>query len=699
MNLIEQFKNKNPAYKDVPVNELAPALYNKYYKDTMTSQEFAGAIVGDGYAKKEVSNYSPNKLEAGIMGAAQSLSYGTADEMAGAVGGGLSFLKGDGFSKGYGDVMEQQSDALKAARDQQGGAMLAGELGGALLGAGAGGGALAASKIGKFLTSGGRIAQAGKGAATGAVSGGAYGLGTGEGGLDKRLESGQTGALFGVAGGAVAPSVARALSPIGKSIGNLTNGVMRKFKDKPAVQTMSALSDFANQQSDEVVKYIDNPEMAFDKIISAIRKDFGDQADDVIETWKKTESPLIESFGSKVKSLAIGSSQYEGGRKGAERYFDDAIPKTTNKLEESITKNVSGDVSYFETVDDILKKGRAKASPLYEEAYAQSITDNNILKTPEIQSALKAAYRKYPTELSGANPNSIKALDYAKRELDDAINEAQRQGKGNFSRSRISIKNKLLEEMDAASPAYKQARDASGDYLALTNAMDDGKSFLRTDRELLAKAYKGYSAAEKTAYKSGVGKALRDKMDSKAGFNAYRDVFKKNELKLMELLSPKEFEGLAKDAKAMQRMFELKKDVIGGSSTSKNEVARELIDGDDAMEAAITSGASIPKSLIQKFMRNRRLGLNDRMAEDISNILYETSPTNKLKLIEAVGRSKILNPQEKKTVKALSFEIDDIFNKKRKQTLKSRLVGGAMGGQAPFMIDAQGNEYYTEEQQ
>ena len=132
MSLLDDFRQKNPEYKRVSDGDLARGLYNKFYADKMSSQEFAQKIVGEGYEKKEVSQYDPNKLEAGIMGAAQGLSFGTADEMAGLVGGGISALKGDGFSQGYKNVMQQQQDALKAARDQQGGAFLTGEIAGAL---------------------------------------------------------------------------------------------------------------------------------------------------------------------------------------------------------------------------------------------------------------------------------------------------------------------------------------------------------------------------------------------------------------------------------------------------------------------------------------------------------------------------------------------------------------------------------------
>lgn len=197
MSKLKKFRQENPDYKDVPEEDLIPALYNKYYKDRMSPQEFSSKIVQSEMQSAQQPKYDVSPAEAGIMGAAQGLSFGLADEAAGLVGGGISAVKGDGFKKGYSDVMAQQKEALQASREQQGGAMLGGELAGGVATGIAGGAKLAGTKLGQALFRKPKTAALG----TGALSGGTYGFTTGDGGVEERLQEVPMSAAMGAAGG------------------------------------------------------------------------------------------------------------------------------------------------------------------------------------------------------------------------------------------------------------------------------------------------------------------------------------------------------------------------------------------------------------------------------------------------------------------------------------------------------------------
>lgn len=220
MSLLDDFRTKNPDYKDVPDNELAPALYDKFYKDKMSSQEFAQKVVGEGY-ERIMPEYEFSPMGAGVVGAAQGLTFGLADELAGGVAGLGGMATGEGFVPAYERTMAEQQAAIQAAKEQQPIPSIAGEVVGAL-GTGLTGGAKLA---GSQLLQRAPISGA---AGLGGLSGGAYEYATGYGGVGERLEGVPTAATIGtVAGGGLA-GIGRGLER------SLTKRAERAFQQQQA---------------------------------------------------------------------------------------------------------------------------------------------------------------------------------------------------------------------------------------------------------------------------------------------------------------------------------------------------------------------------------------------------------------------------------------------------------------------------------
>lgn len=231
MKLVQDFKENNPVYKDVPNAHLAGALYRKYYADKMPIEDFEKIVMGEGYSAGALPmpKYEFNPLQAGIIGAAQGLSFGLADEMAGAVGGGISGLKGKGFKSGYEDVMQQQQEALQAANEQQGAAMLGGEILGAVGTGLAGGAKLAGTKL---LQGAGLPTAAG----LGALSGGLYDYATGYGGAAERFEGVPQAAALGGLGGLAGGLISRG---IGSAFGSAKSLLNRGGANNASAATMA----------------------------------------------------------------------------------------------------------------------------------------------------------------------------------------------------------------------------------------------------------------------------------------------------------------------------------------------------------------------------------------------------------------------------------------------------------------------------
>ena len=161
-----------------------------------------------------------DKIDAGMRGAADTMSFGLADEIAASMSAGP---KGSSYAERHGRLPTQieadyQTELTKQRAidqyDQENAPAMriGGQVAGGLLGAG--------GIARQGITTAGRAVGAGLpprmglGALEGAAYGGAYGLGSGEGGAENRLANAATGAVTGGAVGAVFPAITAGLRPV-----------------------------------------------------------------------------------------------------------------------------------------------------------------------------------------------------------------------------------------------------------------------------------------------------------------------------------------------------------------------------------------------------------------------------------------------------------------------------------------------------
>lgn len=638
------------------------------------------------YQSTQEKQYSP--LQSGIVGTAQGLSFGTADEMAAATKAGLSALGGGDFGEVYRQTIEQQQPAILQAQRDNPWAYRIGEIGGAI-GTGIGTAGQALKVLPRALQGGGVGGTIARGLGIGAGEGAIYGAGSSYGGIEERAQGARAGAALGAVGGALGVAGA----PLARKALNAPISLAQRAKSlvtrKPQGQPVGSLRQIAQQAEGAVsTQYSPRAERAFSQVKKAIERDFPDNSDQVLQAWARGDEALMETYGGKLKELGQGAAQFEGGRTQAERFFSQKIQQAPDIIEQSIKKNITSDANYYATVDDILEKGRTRAKPLYEKAYDSKLKDTAVLNLPEVQDALERAYKIYPSKLQNAAPDSIQALDYAKRVLDADIIKARGITSPDpaFVADRTAIKNTLLQAMDEASPDYAKARKSAGDYLSLTNAMDEGLKFMRQDKELLKKQFSKMNDQERIAFKSGIGKAIRDVLDAtNENANFYNRIFGKQSQKdkLRAVLSPEEYKNFAEDAKAMDRLFQARNKILSGSNTSEKQVARQAIEESaSALELTATGGASLPKNILERIVRRVKTGLSDDMARDVANILYETRPSEKLRLIEKLGgsASRRLPKAEIEDAKSAIFIMEQQIEQFKKQSAQAAGAGAAAMG-------------------
>lgn len=214
MGALEKFKADNPTYANVPDADLAHALYKKSYSDKMP-------LVA--YAKKLGMNKDQSLAVLKVAsGKGKKFTFGNLDKQALAqhpvAARANEFMRGsmlgsyydEGLGKVFGEGAKQGSRDLSGAMQRERPKETLGlNLAGGLTEAGmmaAVAPAMVVGGIGRAIGSGGRVAQVGRGAATGAAvgagAGGVYGFGEG---IDtsSRFKEGSTGAKVGAVVGGV----------------------------------------------------------------------------------------------------------------------------------------------------------------------------------------------------------------------------------------------------------------------------------------------------------------------------------------------------------------------------------------------------------------------------------------------------------------------------------------------------------------
>ena len=645
-------------------------------------REAFGEMMQQGIERKEPTPVGGDVADP-LRPVVQGATFGFSDELAGAMGAiPTALATGQSIPEAYTNVRDFERAQLERIQQESPYLSMAGEIAGSIpTGLGAlnmarGAAPQLAEKAAEYA--GKNIAtRLGTAAGLGAVSGGVYGAGTGGTEETPRLEGAVTGGALGSLGGLVGASAGVAAPKLGRGLAERAKRLFGK-QEQAAPKGVRELQEIGGR---EAVDELPVQSSAYSKIEKAIRDDFGADADSVLQALKNNEISIADLAGQgtpQLKGLAKGAAQYPSGQAGAERYFNQRIADAPEVLRESIGKNISSDTAYYATADAIAEAGRNKAAPLYEKAYAAKISNTGVLTMPEVESALEKAYKTFPSELQNAAPDSIKALDYAKRVLDDDINKAMRAGEGNLSRSRTQVKNRLVAAMDEASPDYAKARKEAGDYLSLTRAMDEGKSFMKADPELLSKEFKKLSDQEKVAFRSGVAKALRDQIESGVETaNSYNRIFgrERQQKRLQSILSPEQYKNLSQDMKATDRLFYLRNEVIGGAPTASKQVARGMIEAGGFATDVVSGGwTAAPRQAVLSGVKRMFDGLNDKTAKEVAAILYEDRPAEKLKIINNLSGKRYLNDAEREQVKRAFFEAEEALKTLRTE---GAVTGGA----------------------
>jgi hypothetical protein len=157
---------------------------------------------------------------------------------------------------------------------------------------------------------------------------------------------------------------------------------------------------------------------------------------------------------------------------------------------------------------------------------------------------------------SAATPGNIFFWDQVKRDLDDQINAAFRNGENNRGMMLRDLRKDMLSELDNAVPSYRQARDKAAESLGAQNAVEAGYNAVRGAPDAFKvgnalNAFKSYTPDRKEMFRQGLASQLAE-LSQQGGPEAILKILENpNKAKLVKgVLNPQEIDSIVGRATA-----------------------------------------------------------------------------------------------------------------------------------------------------
>jgi hypothetical protein len=548
------------------------------------------------------------------------------------------------------------------------------------------------------------------------VSGGIYDAGGAQGTAQERvLEGLRSAPLYSLAG----PAGLLSGKAVGGLYGRAKNLMAKRTAQKAAKQIKPssvtdtqaiALNELAEQAMPDVSELGTVSQKAAQKVGKAIQADFPEQAADALTAAQREQgAAVLELASPRIRRLAQGAGQYKEGGAVMRQYFGSRLSETPERIFQSIKNNIWDGDAFQATVDDVVAAGREKAAPFYKAAYEAPFQPSpkliELTNRPSGKRALALGYKIAKDEGINLDENSFAVFDYAKRGLDSMVEGARdgATGRLNLKDPKIRAINQLrtdfVEELKVLNPSYSEALQESGDYLTTSSMMQDGLKFDLIDPEKLGKKLSTMNDADKTAFRVGVAKRLRDIVDKKIeGSNPYNQLVGSSEKKkrLAQILTPKQYKSLMGTLNAENRLFEMRNQVLGGSRTAENALAAaDIASLDSEMLNAVARGPSGIVPAVLSWVGKKFDGINEEGSKQIAQLLTATAPEDKLKIISGLAQNNAIGKKQARQIKQAYFTVQQSID----NIVESGNVGGLVGAStagaiaAPQSQPVQTNQY------
>lgn len=601
--------------------------------------------VGDQLARTSENFFNKNdgvarNLDSAVLGSKDMLTFGLDDEISGGI---QSFLGAiDPFNDG--DSYESNLRRERAFRTQREAMDPNATLTGKVLGGLASARALSsvnAPYMAALPAEASLAAKAAQSAKAGALYSGLYGFGTGtdpESRLSEAAKQAGTGALIGGAIPVVASGVKAVAKPVVDAVKARVNP--GAYADQKIVERLSKAGVTTEQATAKMSR---NPGLS-------LADSGGEPTRNLLRTAANIPGKAQQTIQTR---LALRQMQ-QGDR-----------------IKSAIRQTLADPDGYLTAKDEIAETASRLARPLYEEAYRTPVpftqSLESILETPAGRRALQQAealaaneqqpFRQFFVNMTDETTGTIRRVpdargwDYIKRGFDDVI-QAEKAGTfgqtNNQARIITDLKNRMLREIDAANPAYREARRIWSSQAGMDDALEAGRIAIKQSPEATRRALADMSEAERQMFRVGMADAIRDRIgSSNVTHNALLKFFSSKD-QLANLRAA--FASDEQFAAFRQAMFaEARKRATYNKVTGNSTTAKQMADMMDA--GGLQEGLTVAKNAATGGVVNATLqwvgsrlkmlgGLTPEVADQISRRLMSADPqtvqtiTNQLMQIE-----------------------------------------------------------------
>lgn len=562
------------------------------------------------------------------------------DDTVRALASGATFGYADEIAAGTNAALGQGTYAENVAQERARDAAIppalrvGGELAGGIGSAVAASPYLAAGAIGRGLA---QVPRWMRPSLYGGTTGGLYSSGTATEG--NRLAAVPAGVALGATGGAAIQGVSKVAPYAWQGIERGLDAVRRAGERRSDPALAARESIFRALQEGGVT-----PEKAAGRLAR-----MGDRA------------TLADVGGQNVRGIARGAVGVPGpGRQTGTARLETRARGEGARIGDAVKGTLSGR-NLFEASDDALATMSNNARGLYDRAYSrgQAIGSERL---SELMARVPASARREADELARLDGRAVPEVDAAsfptqyiddvKRAMDDAISSPSHSNQmtgrvNNRGRAVNSLKNQILEEVDAVNPAYKMARDQYGGDAEVLQSLKMGQDFLKQAPEQIKADLAGLSDAAQNSYRVGVARAILNSVESvpDTASAANRLLNKKAMRDRLRAVFPSqsEFNEFRRALVDEANFSQTRNFVLSGSQTAPRQAEQQALLGPyaSAAEAATTGTPNAYGSFISDLW-NRLNAPNPNLAREQANLLFRSGPAAQSALGE-ITASQVAN--------------------------------------------------------
>jgi len=521
----------------------------------------------------------------------------------------------------------------------------------------------------------------GKAALQGFKSGAIGGFGAGEGSPTEQLTS---TAIGGVAGGAAAP----ALQLGARVVKNVSQPIIKSMFADPDVTGLQAGRNLVKE---------------------ALKSDVGSVDEAINTVLQNAGKPYtLADIGPNTRAYLDAVSLIPSpAKQTAKKFLEQRDKGLSARLTSDLQEAFGTTASFFDEFNALKAARTDLGKKMYENAFKKQVPVNreltDLLGRPSVQQAYARGVNiaqekgiKVPNVVVNAQGQLVTAdnklvpavdtefLHFVKMGLDDLVYTGKSPSSGIGNTQLNSIKDtraQFLNYIDKNNPSYKSARNYWADDTATMDAMQSGRTFLKSNPDQLKADIKKMSTSEKEAFRLGAMSDLIERVGGQSTdtvvpmtANVARNILKDpKRVALIKATFPdnelgqNKFNQFIKNFQTEMEMKATSGQVLAGSQTAARQEAAKAVRGTIAQEAPNIDA----QNLIFNALKMDATQMNEQQlkstANEVVKILTETDPAR----LQTIAREL--------TTRRPSEVISDVLTRGGRGLISPYTTGGIAG--------------------